>query len=427
MKNFSEISNTIVTSRDKLIEDFSVNSGLSIQTVTKLYEDAKMHGVEDIEKQFKQLLEVNINTFESKIQEFISSIEASSEINSQVHQQVDKNDLILGFLNQCSKDTDEYNFYKVILYVLFLKDQVNFNKLATCIETTTTLNEGFDIEKKVSLFESVGINSEFVKEGRVPIIVGVNDGCEVKDDIRFYSGLKELLSRNNKRWGASYHIDNAYEAIWNYLNQEIEYLTNKDNITTVDQNFEEVILKELLTGELNVMYRDINVLRPLIVDIQTLVFDMMCLVMGYVKQNQQFCRYLNRKQFEDFITAFNALYAQIESSKQTSMLVIDYRDQEIKTVDGKKEHPTYDGPGYVEIYNNVTIDYHKYDVNTLPIKTVAAVDAMYIMKSASVDFNLKIRKYINHFLTKAFDIVGRLEHIIYEAVKIDGKKNPMYF
>lgn len=411
MKNFSEISNTIVTSRDKLIEDFSVKSGLSIPIVTRLYENAKMHGVDDIEKQFKQLLDVNLNTFESKIQEFIDNLQNSN--------QVDKNDLILGFLNNCSQDTDEYNFYKVILYVLFLKDQVNFNKLATCIETTTTLNEGFDVKQKTSLFESVGINPEFVKEGRVPIIVGVNDGCEIKDDIRFYSGLKELLSRNNKRWGASYHIDDAYQAIWNYLNQEIEYLTNKDNITTVDQSFEETILKELLTGELNVMYRDINVLRPLIVDIQTLVFDMMCLVMGYVKQNAQFCRYLNRKQFEDFITAFNALYAQIESSKKTSMLVIDYCD--------KKECPEYDGPGYVEIFNNITIDYRKYDVNILPIKTVAAVDAMYIMKSASVDFNLKIRKYINHFLTKAFDIVGRLEHIIYEAAKIDGKKNPLYF
>ena len=412
MKNFSEISNIIVTSRDKLIEEFSVKSGLNIPTVTQLYENAKLHGVDDIEKQFKQLLEVNLNTFESKIQEFISSIEAGNE-------GVDKNELILGFLNKCSQDTDEYNFYKVILYVLFLKDQVNFNKLATCIETTDTLNEGFDVKKTKNLFESVGINPEFVKEGRVPIIVGVNDGCEIKDDIRFYSSLKELLSRNNRRWGASYHIDNAYEAIWNYLNQEIEYLTNKESITTVDQSFEETILKELLTGELNVMYRDINVLRPLIVDIQTLVFDMMCLVMGYVKQNQQFCRYLNRKQFEDFITAFNALYAQIESSKQTSLLVMDYRDA--------KECPEYDGPGYIEIYNNITIDYHKYDVHTLPIKTVAAVDAMYIMKSASVDFNLKIRKYINHFLTKAFDIVGRLEHIIYEAAKIDGKKNPMYF
>ena len=411
MKNFSEISKNITTSKDKLIEEFSVKSGLSIPTVTRLYENAKMHGVEDIEKQFKQMLEVNLNTFESKMQEFISSIESTSDLN--------KNDLILGFLNRCSQDTDEYNFYKVILYVLFLKDQVNFNKLATCIETTTKLNEGFNIEKKVSLFESVGINPEFVKEGRIPIIVGVNDGCEIKDDIRFYSSLKELLARNNKRWGASYHIDDAYQAIWDYLNKEIEELTTKDNITSVDQSFEETILKELLTGELNVMYRDINVLRPLIVDIQTLVFDMMCLVMGYVKQNQQFCRYLNRKQFEDFITAFNALYAQIESSKQTSMLVIDYRDQ--------KESPCYDGPGYVEIYHNVTIDYHKYDVHTLPIKTVAVVDAMYIMKSASVDFNLKIRKYINHFLTKAFDIVGRLEHIIYEAAKIDGKKNPMYF
>lgn len=410
MKNFSEISNKIGTSRDRLVEDFSVKSGLDKNLVSKLYENAKMYG-EDVEKKFKSLLDVNLNTFESKIQEFMSMLETTDK-------DINRNDLITGFLNQCSQDTDEYNFYKVILYVLFLKDQVNFNKLAACIETTTTLNEGFDVVKKVSLFESVGINPEYVKEGRVPLIVGVNDGCEIKDDIRFYSGLKELLSRNNKRWGASYHIDNAYEAIWNYLNQEIEELTNKDNITTVDQNFEETILKELFTGELNVMYRDINVLRPLIVDIQTLVFDMMCLVMGYVKQNHQFCKYLNRKSFDEFIQASEALYSQISSSKKTSLLITNEENYSKNMIpDGKNM------PGYLEVWNRVWIDYSKFDIYTQPIKTVAAVDALYIIKSCSVDFNIKIRKYINHFLTKAFDVVGRLEHVIVEAAKVSGRKN----
>ncbi len=417
MKNFSEISNNLGTSRDKLVEEFSIKSGLSKELASKLYEDCKMYGI-DVEQKFKSLLEVNLNTFETKLQELIDSLNSAGT-------DTNKNELIQNFLQKCSQDTDEYNFYKVILYVLFLKDQVNFNKLAACLETTTTLNEGFNVTKTTSLFESVGINPEYTKEGRVPLIVGVNDGCEIKDDIRFYSGLKELLSRNNKRWGASYHIDNAYEAIWNYLNQEIEELTTKDNITTVDQNFEETILRELFTGELNVMYRDINVLRPLIVDIQTLTFDMMCLVMGYVKQHQQFCKYLNRKSFDEFIQAATALYGEISSSRKTSMLCIP---EKVITDNSNGQYLAQaEMPGYLQIWNNCYIDYSKYDIYTQPIKTVAAVDALYIMKSCSVDFNLKIRKYINHFLTKAFDVVGRLEHIVLEAAKANGHKNPLYF
>lgn len=413
MKNFSEISDNLGTSQERLVEEFSVKSGLDKTLVSKLYENAKFECNGDskkIEEKFKSLLEININTFETKIQEFIAELEsAGSDINKQ--------DLIINFLNNCSKDTDEYNFYKVLLYVLFLKNQVNFNKLATCLDTNKVLNETFNVTEKVTLFESVGINPEYVKEGRIPLIVGVNDGQEIKDDIRFYSGLKELLARNNKRCGASYHLDNAYRAILDYINQEIIELTNKDNITTVDSHFEETIINELLRGELNPMYRNIDILRPLVVDIQTLTFDMMCLVMCFVNANSRFCKYLNRKEFDEFLEAFYALYSQISSSRKSSYILISE-----SRIDKDCPCPiTIKGPD--AIYSKIYVDYEKFNLNLQPIKIVAAVDALYIMKSCTSEFNLKIRKYINHFVTKGFNIIGRMERIMTEAMKFNRNKN----
>ena len=416
MKSFSEISDNLGTSRDRFVEEFSVKSGLDKQLVSKLYENAKFECNGDskkIEEKFKSLLEININTFESKIQEFIAALQAAGE-------DINRQDFILRFLDNCSKDTDEYNFYKVLLYTLFLKDQVNFNKLATCLDTNKTLNESFGVVKQVTLFESVGINPEYVKEGRVPLIVGVNDGQEIKDDIRFYSGLKELLARNNKRWGASYHLDNAYRAILDYLDQEITELINKDNITTVDSHFEETIINELFRGELNPMYRNIDILRPLIVDIQTLTFDMMCLVMCFVNANSKYCRYLNRKEFDEFLEAFYALYSQISSSHKTSYILLK-ENKEDQNTDGPIHAINVKGPD--AIFQKIYVDYEKFNLNLQPIKTVAAVDALYIMKACTSEFNLKIRKYINHFVTKGFNIIGRLEKVMTEAMKFNRNKN----
>lgn len=402
MKNFSELN--LQTTKDKLVNDFASKSGLDKNFCNKLYEDFNIQFAGDnhsIAEKFKSLLKSNINTSYDIIGQFLDILNGEKPENM--------TKLVNDFIDTCCKDSDEYSYYKVILTVLYLKDYVNFQKLSQTIGDVKNLS----IPAIRKLNESYGIDSRASKEGSVPKIIGVNDGCSIKEDIEFYGSLKEKLARNNKRWGYNYHLDNVYKAIVDYLNKEIEYLTTKDNITTANQDFEGTLIEQLLHGELNVMYRDINTLRPLIVDIQTLVFDMMCLVMGFIKQNQIYLPYLNRKEFDDVLQVFKNLYGKISSSRKTSLLLIPYQKN-------KKDN---DINGIITIWEDIMIDYSKYDIYTQPIKIVAAVDALYIIKSCTSEFNLTIRPAMNLFFTKAMNVIGKIEHIIYESKKFNKFKN----
>lgn len=408
MKNFSEISDNLKTQKDRLCESFAAQSGLPQETVSKIYEDiVTQTGADDVtvvSEKFKSLLDVNLKTFKDSVDKLL-----------QIFNDYDKdqvNDTLLNFLSTEIHDSEESGFYKILLYILCMKDKKNFEKLA--------MNNQGQIDG--ALFESVGINPDFVKEGRVPTIVGVNDDCDIKAEIEFYGDLKTLLSRNNKRWGYNYQLTNVHEAILLYLDKEIEYLTNKDNITSLDDEAIESIIKQMFTGRLNVMYRDVNYLRTVTPDIQGLVFDMMCLVMAFVRSNSQFCRYLSRETFDDFLQAFRQLYAQISSSRQTSRILVPYEKPDTTGLNDCETECT--GRAFqLEILEGVFINTNKYDVWNQPIKVETAVDALYIIKSCSVDFNFKIRPYISNFITKGFEFIGKVEHVMLEASKFNKNKN----
>lgn len=416
MKNFSNIENNLVTTKESLIESFSAESGLPKNVVTRLYEDAYQQYGDDtsVEGKFKSLLKVGLTTFTDSMSNLISILKDSSK------------DVMNGMIIKLLDATAENNtiaFFKIIMYLLFMKDSANFARIAKDMNIDEKI-AGFLETKTTNLFESIGIGLELGdKPGEVPRILGLNDGCEVQEDIQFYTDLKTILARNNKRWGHNYHLDSVYAAICNYLDCEIEYLVNKDNITTVDNNYEDTLIRQLITGELNVMYRDINVLRPLIADIQTLNFDLMCLIMNFIKQNSHLCKYISRKSFDEFLEAFNALYGKLSSSRKTSLVLVPYEEPD--TSNGSS-HTVCKTSKSLEILENVYVDTDKYDLYLQPLKIQSVVDMIYIMKSCSFDFNLMIRPYMRNFITKAFEVVGKLDHVIAESVKINKYKNPMY-
>lgn len=48
---------------------------------------------------------------------------------------------------------------------------------------------------------------------------------------------------------------------------------------------------------------------------------------------------------------------------------------------------------------------------------------LYIIKSCSFEFNIKIRPAIRNYLTKAFNLMGQAEKVILERSKINKYKN----
>lgn len=402
-----KFSKNTKTNRDKLLESFSVESGLPIEACNKLYESL---GESGFKENISNFLSVNLGNFANSLKSLMSVFKDAAPESI--------NNLTLNVLSESAEKDDSVSFFKVILYLLLMKDKTNFTKIADDMNIDEKI-AGFIKTKAVNLFESVGLPSDVfeLNINNVPVITGFNQGTSVDADVEFYSSLKHLLSRNNKRWGNNYHLERTYDAIQKYLDEEIKYIQNKDAMYTVDSNFENDLIRQLLVGTLPVMYRDINVLRPLISDIQTLTFDMICLFMGFVKTNNQYMKYINRNTTNRMINSFSVVYGKLLSSKAKSHVLLN-----IEMVDTDKTQLKADNQTLTEIFDST---YLKDDISKTigSLDLTGAVDILYIIKSCSQDFEIRLRPYLREFVTAGFEYLAKYERIYCELIKTNKYKN----
>lgn len=402
-----KFSKNTKTNRDKLLESFSVESGLPIEACNKLYESL---GESGFKENIGNFLSVNLGNFANSLKSLMSVFKDAAPESI--------NNLILNVLSESAEKDDSVSFFKVILYLLLMKDKTNFTKIADDMNIDEKI-AGFIKTKSINLFESVGLPSDVfeLNINNVPVITGFNQGTSVDADVEFYSSLKHLLSRNNKRWGNNYHLERTYDAIQKYLDEEIKYIQNKDAMYTVDSNFENDLIRQLLVGTLPVMYRDINVLRPLISDIQTLTFDMICLFMGFVKTNNQYMKYINRNTTNRMINSFSVVYGKLLSSKAKSHVLLNR-----ELVDTDKTQLKTNNQTLTEIFSNT---YLKDDISKTigSLDLTGAVDILYIIKSCSQDFEIRLRPYLREFVTAGFEYLAKYERIYCELIKTNKYKN----
>jgi hypothetical protein len=402
-----KFSKNTKTNKDKLLESFSVESGLPIEACNKLYESL---GESGFKENIGNFLSVNLGNFANSLKSLMSVFKDAAPESI--------NNLILNVLSESAEKDDSVSFFKVILYLLLMKDKTNFTKIADDMNIDEKI-AGFIKTKSINLFESVGLPSDVfeLNINNVPVITGFNQGTSVDADVEFYSSLKHLLSRNNKRWGNNYHLERTYDAIQKYLDEEIKYIQNKDAMYTVDSNFENDLIRQLLIGTLPVMYRDINVLRPLISDIQTLTFDMICLFMGFVKTNNQYMKYINRNTTNRMINSFSVVYGKLLSSKAKSHVLLN-----IEMVDTDKTQLKVNNQTLTEIFSNT---YLKDDISKTigSLDLTGAVDILYIIKSCSQDFEIRLRPYLREFVTAGFEYLAKYERIYCELIKTNKYKN----
>lgn len=402
-----KFSKNTKTNKDKLLESFSVESGLPIEACNKLYESL---GESGFKENIGNFLSVNLGNFANSLKSLMSVFKDAAPESI--------NNLILNVLSESAEKDDSVSFFKVILYLLLMKDKTNFTKIADDMNIDEKI-AGFIKTKSINLFESVGLPSDVfeLNINNVPVITGFNQGTSVDADVEFYSSLKHLLSRNNKRWGNNYHLERTYDAIQKYLDEEIKYIQNKDAMYTVDSNFENDLIRQLLVGTLPVMYRDINVLRPLISDIQTLTFDMICLFMGFVKTNNQYMKYINRNTTNRMINSFSVVYGKLLSSKAKSHVLLNR-----ELVDVNKTQLKVNNQTLTEIFSNT---YLKDDISKTigSLDLTGAVDILYIIKSCSQDFEIRLRPYLREFVTAGFEYLAKYERIYCELIKTNKYKN----
>ncbi len=418
MKNFSDINNVELTGKDHLITKMVNSTGLDKEKVTELYENFSMSNNGDLKKineSFSNFLNPTSTTFDfTKFKETI--IELSNKIvepsNDVETRERITNEFFKAVESACGIVIDTPTLIEIICFVLLLNDRnKTFEKIAEKIGFGIEQKQLFENEK-IS-FQKINVDKANTKESNI---------INAKENKRLFESLREILAKNNKSFGYTYHLDNAYNAIVSYLNTEIEELANFDNIYTVEENFEmELINQILMQNQLNPMYRSADVLKKLIPDIQTLVFDCMLLIHSHLSQKEYTLQFVNHNSYTDYLAATKTLFAGISSSLLTSKIALR---EDLSTMSPDERNMYNENQSdYGQIFGKFKIDSKKADIWTYPVRINSAVDMLHIMKSCEGEFSLHLRKVINNYFTKTMNLLASTEKIIIEQRKSNKFKS----
>lgn len=367
MKDFKDIKSNIKTTRESTLDFLVSKTGLDTKQVELLYDKiyAKNQGNNDkIKKDIDTLISVDMPIIDDFVS-VMNSEDFEGDTNSDITNK------IINRLNDFSKKTDDYSLLIAIIDVLS-----NFT----------------NIEEKINL-KALGINKPLMESQTIYEFNSSNN-------TRLFTSLRDILTRNNKRFGNNYHLKNAYNTIQEYLVMQSEEIANKDSIQYIQDKSVEIIMETLRDIKINPMYRSVDVLNKLVPDQQTFVFDLFILTESFLNHNEYYFDNINANIPQRQLHTSEKLYSQISQSHKTSAIV--------KKV-SKKD--------YAKSLRRLCLVNFEIDDNKIPsqliynmqFKTVG--DYLHIMKALSDNFNFKIRKIINNYVTATLELLIRAEKI----------------
>jgi hypothetical protein len=395
MRKFSD-NDTIFnqTSKDVTIQKVTSITGLPKEAVVKMYESMKIDNlsdtavVEHFEKAAKPKNAITCSAFFGSLAAGISGVEGSLS-------DIQKTGVTRGILNALSDFTEGVDG--------------NTMEPAELLATVKGLVEMKNPKAKdlLEALELKPVIHDFSK---------LNEAMQTstEDTVQLYEGLRRILAKNNKRWGNAYHIEKSYDAIMKFVDEDAKRIMLEESIQSIDDSFHIELLNDLLSGNMNPIYKHINGVRQLIPDIQGLLFDLVILVNTFMQQNRYAMEYLSRINVQEYDMAARNLLASISSSRKTSKIL----DNKLKSAGVEMPKQSVDNlpqqmnDGYHKNFledctNGIDSTQLNHSINNLPLKAI--VDMLNLSKSMSSDFNLKIRPLIRNFVTKAYGITGRIE------------------
>lgn len=374
MENLSTMDKS--TNKDHLINEMVDRTGLSETQVNNLYNqfNAK-HGADlkSINESFEEFLKptagFDFDKFRSNVIEYSTYISDESLTND-------------------DRDEATYSLIHLIENNFPEADIITALKVVCLILSETS--EKFETPEELS--DNVFSNlSESVEFKQFPSAKGLS---------KLYESLAVMLSKNNKRWGSNYHLDNSYTSIMQFLGKEIENIVTEDNVRTTTNISHVNILRDIIdSGYINPMYLHIDHLKKLVPDTQNLVFDLMLLVHTYIRNYENSIQFIKRQSYLDYINSSDALFSQISSSINSSQILKAQKDMNEKW----------------EIENTLLdhfeIDEKKFNVYGVPIDAKIVSAMLKMIKECSNDFNLKLRHLINIYITKALELTIKVEKV----------------
>lgn len=411
MKNYSETNGSAnSTQRDEVIKNFSRQSGIEETHVAKMYDIQQSFGkdTKQINESLQQLLKPEVSDpFKNFSDENIKIENNNTFVSKSI-------DTINKFV--ASNPLDSVGLLNIVANVMVTIDP-KFNETYKKLEVVTDLEE--------------------ITGCRETLVQALNEsvGEQLTEKVRLFESLKDVLHKNVSKFGVSYHIENVYQEIWNYLNNEIDQLVAAKSIVSKSQDFKAELINQMLNDTINPMYREAQFIKANVPDIQGLVFDMMVFVWKWSQiQDKRVFSMISQNLWKDYVKSTTNLYSAISSSRETSELLIPI--YQCNREDNMGDKDTYVGYSQVGKWqneddgkindvvgdlSNVKATYSaRFSNYNLQIQTV--VDAIYIIKSVSTEFNLGLRPYLKDYVTKSLNLIGRAERVIYELQKVNKFK-----
>ena len=416
MKNFSEesiIDN--ITSKDRTIQLVRSNTGLSTDHIEKIYESQKIEGISDesIVNYFNTLAQpinnINLKDFFGSLVNGLSGIETNLT-------DIKKTEVTKGLL-QClndystGKDTNNINLDSVQLMSII--QQLIEIKNPEAKESFSKLDSNLILSDAATEYTVLSESMNF----SLPEIDNVNT-------VMLYEGLRDILMKNNKRWGNAYHIQNTYNAMLSFFDEEITNRKLAESMVSMDNTFHLELLNDLLSGDVSPINKDINAIKHLIPDLQTLLFDIVVLVNNYFINNEYSLNFIARQSVNSYKDASRTLIASIASSRVISKIIYDeVRDPNLaidsntSTICVSGENDWSKGNFLQKLSGSIDQRKLKYDTYDVPLKAI--VDMLNLVKSSSVEFNLKIRPFVRNYVTKSYELCSKVERAKIERAKIN--------
>jgi hypothetical protein len=399
MKKFSENDTTFLeTGRDATIERVASLTGLPRENIVKIYESMKIDNLSDsaVVEHFERITKpknaITCEAFFGSLTAGLSGVEGEMS-------DIQKTGVTKGILAALSDFSDgvDGNTVEPAEMLAIVKGLVEMKNPAAKDLLSDRNGEALEIKPVVHDFSRL---NEAMQTG-------------AEDTVQLYEGLRRILAKNNKRWGNAYRIANSYEEIMNFVDEDAKRIMLEASVTSIDDGFHIELLNDLVSGNVNPIYKHINGVRQLIPDMQGLLFDMVLLVNRFMMDNQHAMEYLSRINVNEYNTAARNLLASIASSRKTSKILMDgLKKAPVGMPDRDQNSPYPSGEGFYDNFlQDCTggLDNSRLKFNTWNMPLKAIVDMLNLSKSMSTDFNLKIRPLIRNFVTKAYGITGRIE------------------
>lgn len=267
-------------------------------------------------------------------------------------------------------------------------------------------------ENKLHEFEITNLNESFEFNP-------INFDNNIDSTKELFENLKDLLSKQNKRWGNAYRLTNTYNGIMYYLENELQRLMLMNDIVTSDSNINISILRNFINDENNPLYKDFSSVSNLCSDIQTLNLDLILLVHHFMINHTEELDFISRSVFNDYKKISGILLSNISSSINKSLLLTDEIKSKLNSMYTDKDKTIYNEniPLIYTLTNN--IDYQKFNGINIQfnLSTKSVKDICWFINSTSVSFNLRLRPMFKSYVTKSLELINRVDEARFKLNK----------